>query len=104
MVNYTVEARWQERPLALAEKIQELAKQKELIAAKQSEIQKIVTETNDKISAEARSHLGDYLLLAAQQERTGRRLAQRQPFGGQADLAKLSGAIVLEAEDYVRGN
>jgi mono/diheme cytochrome c family protein len=104
MDTFTVVARWHERPLAPAEKIREWTQQKEQIAAKQAEIQQLIADTNDKVLTEARRHLGDYLLAAAQQDRFDEWLSSRQPIGNRTDVGTLSDVIVVEAENFVRGN
>ncbi len=104
MDTLTVVARWQERPLASPEQLQDLSQRKEQIAAKQSQIQQLVAATNEAVQTEARRHFGDYLLLAAQQEREERRLTERQPLGSQPDLATRLDVVVVEAENYARGN
>ncbi len=104
MENFGVVARWQERPLATPELLKLSTEQKTLIVAKQSQIQQRITLATDEILADARRHLGDYLLAAAQQDRLDQLLAARQPLGNQANAAKIPGVILLEAENFARGN
>ncbi len=104
MDNFSVVARWQERQLASTDQLHEWNRQKDLIAAKQTDIEKLVAATNERIQAEARRHLGDYLLAAAQHDRLDQLLAARKPFGERADVSQIPGAILIEAENFTRGN
>ena len=104
MDNFGVVARWQERPLATAEQIRDLQRQRDVIAGRQMQIQQVVNSTNETILTAARQHLGDYLLAAAQIERMEFQLAMTPPIGSQPDAGQRTGLILVEAEDFVRGN
>lgn len=100
MENFGVVARWQERPLATGDELRKWTEHQNLLAAANSQIQQLVTTVGDRIATDARRHLGDYLLAAAQQELW----ESRQPIGNRPDAAKLPGVILLEAENFARGN
>ena len=104
MENFNVVARWQEKPLASAEATAALDKHQKKIAAKQADIDKLVSEANSLILEEARRHVGDYLLAAL-------RLKQVHDFISKVDTDEARPAfvsthtqLVIEAETVARGN
>ncbi len=107
MENYSVVARWQERPLASPQVTQQLAEQKQRIAAKQDEVNQIVAKANEQLLDEARSRVADYMRAATREIYLG--LTERS-FGVEYDkrTEKTSplpeGIQVVEAENYQRGS
>ncbi|MEO8494482.1 MAG: DUF1553 domain-containing protein, partial [Planctomycetota bacterium] len=104
MENFNVVARWQEKPLATAEAIAVLDEHKKNIEAKQAAIDELVKHSNEVVIAEARQHVGDYLLAATELERRNELLARATVHGNNPDAAALPGALLIEADEFDRGN
>lgn len=107
MLNFSVVASWQERPLASPMVLQQLGEQKQRIAAKQGEVNQLVAVANDVLLTEARSRVADYVRAAVREmylERTTRTFGTE--FDKRADKkAPLpEGVQVIEAENYQRGS
>ncbi|MBX9788779.1 MAG: DUF1553 domain-containing protein [Pirellulales bacterium] len=101
MENFSVVARWQERPLVTPEVEQQLAAHERQVAELNERVAQRVTRANDELIAAARARAADYLAaaaaLVAQQ-------SARADVGIAPDEGRTPGAIVLEAEAYARGN
>ncbi len=104
MENFSVVARWQERPLATPEQLAQRDAILQKAAAKQSQIDQLVQLSNNKLLAASRAHVGDYLLAAEQLRRHDRFVSQLKSVGAEKDAALPEGAVLIEAENYVRGN
>jgi hypothetical protein len=106
MENFSVVARWQERPLATPEQVAALQEQQGHVAAKQSEIDAREKAANDALLATARRHVGDYLLAAERERRLEEAVKQARVIGSDEALRSEPGVIVIviEAENYDRGN
>ncbi|MDA1054662.1 MAG: DUF1553 domain-containing protein [Planctomycetota bacterium] len=104
MENFNVVARWQEKPLASAEATAALDEHKKKIEAKQAAIDKLVTQSSETVLAEARQHVGDYLLAAAELERLNNLIADATIHGENPDLATVPNALLIEADEFDRGN
>lgn len=104
MENFSVVARWQERPLASPEETVRLQKLKEQLAEKQRDVDRLVNEANNTLVSEARATVREYVLAAAEQIWLDR---VHQSIG--ATVEKMSvpvvppGTQVFEAEHYQRG-
>ncbi|MGD9646296.1 MAG: DUF1553 domain-containing protein [Pirellulales bacterium] len=101
MENFTVVARWQERPLTTPEIEQQLAEHHQQIAAQKEQIAQRVAQANDELLATARARAADYLAAAAS-------LVAGQPViahhSATADEGRTAGSLSFEAEAYARGN
>ncbi|MDB5384668.1 MAG: hypothetical protein JWM11_314, partial [Planctomycetaceae bacterium] len=104
MENYSVVARWQERPLATPEQIKSRDAHQVRIEAQKQIVQQHVTNGNRAFLATAKQQIARYLLAATRQRQLAQLSEQARPLGNSADVKSLPGAILLEAEDYVRGN
>ncbi len=104
MENFNVVARWQERPLATPEQVALLQEQQARVAAKQAEIDACIRTANETLLTAARRHVGDYLLAAERQRRLETAVAQAHVIGNDDVLRTQPGVIVIEAENYDRGN
>ena len=107
MLNFSVVASWNERPLGSSAELQQHAEQKQRIAAKQNEVNQLVTKANEKLLDESRARVADYVRAAAREiylEKTSRSFGVE--FDKRADkTAPLpEGVQVIEAENYQRGN
>ncbi len=107
MDNFSVVARWQERPIGSPADLLRIDELKKQIADKRADIDKLVAVANEAVLNEARSRVAEYVLAAARElylERTSR------SFGPLVDKALKNksplpdGVQVFEAENYVRGN
>ena len=104
MDNFSVVARWQERPVATAEIVAARDHQKAEADAVQSEINKHVQTETDRISAEARKQLAAYLMAADRQLRIDETLRDATPAAEDETRNSTPASVLLEAEDYARGN
>ncbi|HTI50987.1 MAG TPA: DUF1553 domain-containing protein, partial [Planctomycetaceae bacterium] len=104
MENFTVVARWQERPLAAPEAVKQRdARQQEIDTAK-AEIARIVEQSNSDLLRAARQQTGHYLLAAATRQQLDALVRERPARGDDPKLKEEPGVVLIEAEDYVRGN
>ncbi len=104
MDTFTVVARWHERPLASPEQLRHRDELQQQATAKKQTIEKLRTDTIEVILTEARQHAGDYLLAATREYQLAEQLRAARPRGNTPDPQKIPGAILIEAEDYSRGN
>lgn len=104
MDNFSVVARWQERPVATAEIVAARDQQKAEVDALQSEITMRVQAETDRISSEARKNLAAYLLAADRQLHIDESLQDATPAAEEETRKSSPASILLEAEDYARGN
>ncbi|MBX3438375.1 MAG: DUF1553 domain-containing protein, partial [Planctomycetaceae bacterium] len=104
MENFSVVARWQERPLASDEEIDEERRQQQAVDLLQADIDRNVREANDVLLSAARSRLADYLLAAEEARQIERMLVRLQPVGDEGDSSPRDEVIAIEAEDFSRGN
>jgi cytochrome c553 len=106
MDNFSVVARWQERPLGTPEAIRLRDEHQQRVAGQKAAIAKFIEQTNDTLLREARQHVGDYLLAAENHRRLDAWLteAKKSPLGADAKSAAQPGVVVIEAENYTRGN
>jgi cytochrome c553 len=106
MDNFSVVARWQERPLATPEALKKRDEHQQRIADQKAKIGKVVEQANNDLLREARQHVGDYLLAAEDQRRLDefQNAATQKPLGADPKSADQPGVVVIEAENYSRGN
>ncbi|MGD9856804.1 MAG: DUF1549 domain-containing protein, partial [Planctomycetaceae bacterium] len=104
MENFSVVARWHERPLASEAEIAQQRQQQQAIDDAQAAINRLTSETNESLQAEARRRLADYLLAAEEARRMELALTQLSPVGSDAAASDRDGVVVIEAEDFARGN
>lgn len=107
MENFSVVARWHERPLASPEVMKKIDEQKRVIAAKQSDINQLVNAANDVLLTEARSRVADYVQSAAREmylERTTRMFGNEFDKRTDKSAPLPEGVQVIEAESYQRGS
>lgn len=104
MENFSVVARWQERPIATPEQLAARQAHQAKIDAKNAAIQALVTQGNEALLAKARQHVGLYLLAATRQQQLAALLDQAQVRGNSPNVKSLPGALLVEAEDFQRGN
>jgi len=101
MENYTVVARWQERPLVTPDVERQLAEHEQQLAAAKLRVDERVARANDELISEARARAADYLAAAAALIAQQPALASKSPA---PDGGLTPGSIAFEAEAYVRGN
>ncbi|MBI5761005.1 MAG: DUF1553 domain-containing protein [Planctomycetales bacterium] len=106
MDNFSVVARWQERPLATPEALKKRDEHQQRIADQKAKIGKVVEQANNDLLRDARQHVGDYLLAAEDQRRLDefQNAATQIPLGTDPKAAEQPGVVVIEAENYSRGN
>jgi cytochrome c553 len=104
MENFKVVARWQERPLATPAALREQKLHEQKIQSAKAEVALLIEQNNRRVVSEARRHVGDYLLAVLKKTRTDRLLAAARPRGEQPDIAAKTGVLLIEAENFARGN
>ena len=107
MENYSVVARWQERPLASPQVTQQLAEQKQRIAGKQAEINQLIGKSNEQLLDESRVRVADYVRAAAREiylEKTSRSFGAEFDKRADKSAPPPEGVQIIEAENYQRGN
>ncbi len=104
MENFSVVARWQERPLATPEQLAVRQAHQVKIDAQRAAVQGLVDQGQQSLLTTARQHVGLYLLAATRQQQIAALVEQAQSRGSNPDLSAVPGAILIEAEDYQRGN
>ena len=104
MENFKVVAQWQEVPLASRAALAARQEQRVKIDQKQSAIAALVKAANDAVVADARQHVASYLRAALEHERQMQRLARVTPIGNELGLAERQDVLLVEAEEYARGN
>ena len=104
MDTFTVVARWHERPLATRQQLQTRDELQQLATAQTQAVEKIKADATEAILTEARQIPGAYLLAATREWRLAEQLSNAQPRGNLPNLVDIPNAILIEAEDFVRGN
>jgi hypothetical protein len=102
MENYKVVARWFERPIGSAAETQRLQAHRQQIAALRQIVADKVNAANQALLAEARPQAAAYVEAALELNR--RRAALRELKLLMQGAAPPAGTIVIEAENYDRGN
>jgi hypothetical protein len=104
MDNFKVVARWHERPIGSTEAIAEQERRQTEIADKKSEINRVTSDANDSLLREARGRVGKYLRAATALRREHALLKDLKSILADAATSDTPGVIVVEAENYARGN
>lgn len=104
MDTFTVVAKWHERPLASPGQVRERDELQKIANAKNDEIEKLKKKSTEAILNDARANAAAYLLAAAHELRTAERLKVAIPRGSMGNPQEIPGAILIEAEDFARGN
>lgn len=104
MDNFGVVARWQERPLALPDIVAERDRQKAAAEAVQADIVQRMQLETDRIIRESRTQLAAYILAADRQLRVDETLMGATPIADNEARRSAPECLLLEAEDYARGN
>ena len=104
MDNFSVVARWHERPLATVEQIKSRDEAVQRVASHKQTIEKVKSDATEVVLSEARQHAGMYLLAATREKQQSDRLKHAKPRGGDPNVTAITGAVLIEAEDFARGN
>ncbi len=104
MENFSVVARWQELPLAAPDVVAARAAQQQRIEQVKSSIARAVQTESSAVLGRARRGLGDLLLAAEAQGRLDALLARVQSVGPPVGQPAPPGTLLIEAEDFARGN
>jgi hypothetical protein len=108
MENFSVVARWQERPLAAPQELAQRKAQEDRIAVIQSSMDEVVASATEDLRSAARPLLAAYVRAAARQWWIAQ-MRQFAPSTGKACLQENrsplpEGSQLVEAEDFQRGN
>ncbi|MDB5342077.1 MAG: Planctomycete cytochrome [Schlesneria sp.] len=104
MDTFTVVARWHERPLATTQQLQQRDERQQLASTQKQVVEQLKADATEAILSEARRHPGAYLLAATREFQLAEQLKGAKPRGNEPNLRELVGVILIEAEDYARGN
>lgn len=104
MDTFTVVARWHERPLATPSQLRDRDELQQLANAQKGIVEKLKTDATEAILAEARRNSAAYLLAATRELQIADQLKLAKPRGNEPHPEQIAGAILIEAEDYTRGN
>jgi hypothetical protein len=104
MDTFTVVARWHERPLATTQQLQQRDERQQLATTQKQVVEQLKADATETILSEARRHPGAYLLAATRDFQLAEQLKEAKPRGNEPNLRELAGVILVEAEDYARGN
>ena len=102
MENFKVVARWQERPIADPELIEERERLQKELAVKKAAIAELVRAARLAVLERERQATGTYLIAAT--ERWLRQRLAPEPYGDSNAPADTPGVRIIEADQYVRGN
>ena len=104
MDNFSVVARWQERPLATPEQLKARDAHQASVDASKKIVQDHVSAANQAIIQTAKQNTAAYLIAATQQRQVAKLTESSKPFGDSFSTDRVEGSILLEAENFVRGN
>lgn len=104
MDTFTVVARWHERPLATPEQLRHRDELQQLASTQKQLVDKLKNDAVESLLTKARQHAGAYLLAATDEWKLAEQLSVAQPRGNEQSPASIPGALLIEAEDYARGN
>ncbi len=104
MENFTVVARWQERPVATSEAIAHRDRIRQQIDELQAKTENLIQQERNALLNTAREQFREYLLAGARQVSLQRLLAKRGPQIQQNNKTLDPARQLIEAEHYDRGN
>ena len=104
MENFSVVARWQELPLAAPDVVAARSAQQQRIDQVKGKIAQAIQAETNAVLGRARRNLGDLLLAAEAQNQLDGLLSRVKSAGPPLGQAAPEGAILIEAEDFSRGN
>ena len=104
MVNFKVVAEWQEVPLISAAEREKLAAVEEGVAAKRAEQAKRRESAGAEVLEQARKNAAGYLQAARELLKPAAATPELQPVPAPNGGAVPSTSMLIEAEDFVRGN
>ena len=104
MDTFSVVARWHERPLATPEQLQHRDVLQQQATSQKQFLEKLKADASEVLLSTARRNSGAYLLAATREWRLTEQLSAAKPRGSEPNPQQISGAILIEAENYARGN
>ena len=104
MENFSVVARWQELPLASPEVVAQRAAQQQVIDQRRQQLAARLGEETTRVQGRGRRQLGALLLAAQRRNLQESLLAQTASRGPQPGQPVPAGGVLVEAEDFQRGN
>jgi len=104
MENFSVVARWQELPLASPEVVAQRAAQQQVIDQHRREVAEVLAGQTARLQGRSRRQLGSLLLAAHRRNLQDSLLAQATPQGPPPGRPAPAGSVLVEAEDFQRGN
>lgn len=104
MDNFNVVARWQERPLAVREVVAQRDAKKAEVDAVETQIVHVRIQEAARVDKEAKARVADYMLAADRQIRQEEILKAARPIAEDELRRSAPGTILIEADEFVRGN
>jgi len=104
MDTFSVVARWHERPLATPSQLQHRDELLQLADSQQQAVNQLKDDVASAVLADAYRNAAAYLLAATRELQVADHLKNTKPRGNEPHPEQIAGAILLEAEDYSRGN
>jgi hypothetical protein len=104
MDNFKVVARWHERPLGSKEAIERQRAHRQQVAEKKAEISRVTERANETLLSDARLRVAAYLLAAAEVERQAALAKPLKSIMVDPQAAAAPGVVIIEAENFARGN
>lgn len=104
MENFKVVARWQERPVESAKSSQDRQHRERQVAKAENEIAHLRSEAALLQQRGSRKRVGDYLLATERSRQFTAWLPRHTTHGNHPELLDQAPVLMLEAEEYQRGN
>ena len=104
MENFKVVARWFERPLETQEFLKRKSGHAEKLAAKEAQLVAHIKTATAEVLRATRRRVADYLLASSELIRQKMLAANLRPMMNAEQGASPPGSILIEAEDFARGN
>ena len=104
MENFKVVARWQERPVESSRSSQDRQHREQQVSEAETEIARLRSEAALIQQRQSRQRVGDYLLATHQIKQFIKWLPKHTTYGNHPELLAQQPALMLEAEEYQRGN
>ncbi|HIN95174.1 MAG TPA: DUF1553 domain-containing protein [Planctomycetes bacterium] len=104
MENFKVVARWQERPVESSRSLQDREQREQQVSEAETEIAHLRREAAQTQQQQSRQRVGDYLMATRQLKQFVQWLPNHTTYGNQPELLASQPTLMLEAEQYQRGN
>lgn len=104
MENFKVVARWQERPVESLQALQNRQLREQQISESEAEMKQLRSAAAGLQQQQSRKRVGDYLMATQRLQQFVKWLPHHTTYGNQPTRLAEQKSVMLEAEDYQRGN